>query len=97
MNKSLKVLIAGILLFAGSLGITYGFFTIIAPVKKVAPSLPPQQLSNGSMEFDNSLPKTEACPLNGTLYSTQQKAWWEKHAPLGVMIENSTDARPQSG
>lgn len=47
--------------------------------------------------FDTSLPKTEACPLNGQKYSKQQMQWWEKHRPLGVMIENSVDARPQSG
>lgn len=47
--------------------------------------------------FDQSLPKTEACPLNGQKYSKQQMQWWEKHRPLGVMIENSVDARPQSG
>ncbi len=41
--------------------------------------------------------KTEACPLTGELYSKDQKAWWESHRPLGVMIENHLDARPQSG
>lgn len=52
---------------------------------------------NGRVVFDPALPKTEACPLNGALYSTQQRQWWEKHRPLGVMIENHEDARPQSG
>lgn len=47
--------------------------------------------------FDQTLPKTEACPINGEMYSKQQKKWWEQHRPLGVMIENSVDARPQSG
>lgn len=97
MNKSVKVVLSGIVLFLFSLGLSYGFFTFIAPAKKVAPALPPQQLANGSVAFDASLPKTQACPLNGALYSTQQEAWWQKHAPLGVMIENSTEARPQSG
>lgn len=97
MNKSLKVLLSGIVVLLFFLGLSYGFFTFVAPAKKMAPALPPQQLANGSVAFDNTLPKTESCPLNGTLYSTQQKAWWGKHAPLGVMIENSTDARPQSG
>lgn len=97
MNKSLKVLIAGILLFVGSLGLSYGFFTVIAPVKKIAPALPPQQLANGSVVFDDKLPKTEVCPINGVMYSTQQRSWWEQHRPLGVMIENHEEARPQSG
>jgi hypothetical protein len=31
------------------------------------------------------------------MYSQDQKNWWEQHRPLGVMIENHVDARPQSG
>lgn len=46
--------------------------------------------------FDDG-PRTEACPLNGAKYSKAQKSWWEKHRPLGVMIENHEEARPQSG
>lgn len=53
--------------------------------------------SKGNIVFDETLPKTEACPLNGELYSKQQKAWWDQHRPLGVMIENHENARPQSG
>jgi hypothetical protein len=41
--------------------------------------------------------KTEPCPLTGELYSKSQKEWWESHRPLGVMIENHLDSRPQSG
>ncbi len=97
MNQSLKAVIVGIVLFVGALAVSYGFFTYVTPIKKVAPALPPQQLANGSVVFDNNLPKTEACPMNGVLYSTQQKSWWEQHRPLGVMIENHQEARPQSG
>lgn len=49
------------------------------------------------VEFDQSLPKTESCPLNGEMYSKQQREWWEEHRPLGVMIENHEESRPQSG
>lgn len=45
----------------------------------------------------NGGPKTEACPLNGQLYSKAQRKRWEKRRPLGVVIENHVDARPQSG
>lgn len=44
-----------------------------------------------------SLPKTEECPLNGRMQSKPERANWEKRRPLGVMVENSTSARPQSG
>lgn len=41
--------------------------------------------------------KTEACPLNGALYSKRQRDLWEKRRPLGIMVENHIEARPQSG
>lgn len=42
-------------------------------------------------------PKTEICPLNGAKYGKTQKELWEQRRPLGIMIENSVDSRPQSG
>lgn len=42
-------------------------------------------------------PKTQECPLNGQLYSKTQEKKWEKRRPLGIMVENHVDARPQSG
>lgn len=71
----------------------YFLFSKKTPIAYV----PPAKTINGTVAFDDSLPKTEACPLNGVLYSKQQRDWWEKHRPLGVMIENHPDARPQSG
>lgn len=41
--------------------------------------------------------KTEACPLNGKLYTATEKAAWETRRPLAIMVENHPDARPQSG
>jgi len=69
----------------------FGGHVIQPPVPQV------KKLADGSLQFDQSLPKTQPCPLNGLKYSTQQEAWWQKHRPLGVMIENHQDARPQSG
>ena len=45
----------------------------------------------------NGGPLTEACPLNGQLYSEAQKKQWEKRRPLGIMIQNNIEARSQSG
>lgn len=64
---------------------------IITPVSQSTQSL------SGQTVFDDKLPKTEECPLNGAMYSKQQKQWWEKHRVLGIMIEDHLDARPQSG
>lgn len=43
------------------------------------------------------LPKTEECPLNGAMYSSVERDIWEGRHPMGVMIENHLDSRPQSG
>lgn len=53
--------------------------------------------TNGNDVISDNEPKTEECPLNGAYYSKTQKNIWEKRRPLGVMIENHTEARPQSG
>jgi len=42
-------------------------------------------------------PLTEACPINGEMLTKTQKTAWEKRRPLGVMIENHVESRPQSG
>ncbi len=49
------------------------------------------------LQIDPAEPKTEACPLNGALYTKAEADAWGKKRPLAVMIENSPDARPQSG
>jgi len=84
-------------LFLVSSGASYLFFAKASASSVTSPLPSPTAGSNGSLVFDNTLPKTESCPLNGVLYSKQQEQWWQKHRPLGVMIENHVDARPQSG
>ena len=49
----------------------------------------------GVIEFSG--PKTEVCPINGTLHTKEEAAIWATRRPLEVMIENQTGARPQSG
>ena len=58
---------------------------------------------------DNTLPRaiptmvvhevrqSEVCPLNGIRYPPAYRTAWEGRRPLGVMIENHPDARPQYG
>ncbi len=47
--------------------------------------------------IDPTAPKTESCPLNGKLFTKQEREIWEKRRPLAVMIENHAESRPQSG
>lgn len=96
MNK--KVIITGVIVYIlSAIASFYIFSSISSQVSLMSPVAPASKNASGQPLFDASLPKTESCPLNGVMYSKQQKAWWEKHEPLGIMIENSTDARPQSG
>ncbi|MBI2032926.1 MAG: DUF3048 domain-containing protein [Candidatus Levybacteria bacterium] len=96
MKKRHIILLVGIysvaaiisfLVFSKARGATTNGISAPVPVDK----------ATGQLSFDQKQPKTEPCPLNGELYSKQQKDWWEKHRPLGVMIENHENARPQSG
>jgi len=49
------------------------------------------------LEIDPKEPKDQVCPLNGDMYTQTERKAWEQRRPLAVMIENSPDARPQSG
>src|SRR5438105_2843808 len=97
MKKNLSTYIIALLLFViVSVG-SYIFFSLSAPKAVIVTKPTVKKLADGTMQFDQSLPKIEPCPINGIKYSTQQRDWWEKHRPLGIMIENHQDARPQSG
>jgi len=52
--------------------------------------------TTGFGQFANE-PKTQACPLNGKLYSQSEKGLWETRRPILVMVENDITVRPQSG
>ena len=61
---------------------------------------PPTANESAGKTSKNDMPdesKTEECPLNGQLFGKSSKQKWEKRTPLGIMVENSTQARPQSG
>ncbi len=99
MNKKqlLSVVLIIATYFIGA-SVSFAFFrTILGSLKVASPSITSSKTNGGVSVFDDTLPKTESCPLNGALYSKQQKEWWEKHRPLGVMIENHQESRPQSG
>ena len=100
MPKKTISIILVVLIYLISTGISYSTFSAKERTNSQAsPSMQSQNTDNDyqAITFDQSKQKTEECPLNGILYSKEQKAWWENHRPLGVMIENHQDARPQSG
>ena len=85
-------------------GVSYYLFSTLVPVsQKSSTAITPNstnssdanQKQTGVIAFSG--PKTEVCPLNGALYTKEEKEIWSQRRPLMVMIENHSDSRPQSG
>ena len=94
-NKKLVLIIGGILLYLASSGISFALFNYLG-----GPSLgllSPLHDGKGGFIIDPEAPKTEACPLNGKMFSKAERRIWETRRPLTVMIENHAESRPQSG
>lgn len=98
MNKDniLKIILV-LAIYLISTGFSYFIFSGKVSSEIATPGTQPGKEVNGQLVFDQKQPRTEQCPLNGEMYSKEQKKWWEKHRPLGIMIENHLEARPQSG
>ncbi|KKU68906.1 MAG: hypothetical protein UX92_C0017G0013 [Candidatus Amesbacteria bacterium GW2011_GWA1_47_20] len=98
MNRTkLLFILAGISLFVLTTGLSYFLFStfhsrsrLISPVGSPSPT--PKK-----SRIDPALPRTEACPLNGAMFTVQEKDIWSTRRPLAVMIENHLDSRPLSG
>ncbi|MFH2019106.1 MAG: DUF3048 domain-containing protein [bacterium] len=97
-NKTVQIIIFSLVAFFLSAGVSFGLTTYLyspsgdgsnAPV-----ATPP---IGGGLNIDPLAPKTSECPINGTMYTSAEQKVWETRRPLYVMIENSVDARPQSG
>lgn len=97
MFKDKKIILFALIAYFAATGVSYFVFAKSPLASQFSSPVPPTTDSKGNLMFDETLPKTEACPINGQKYSKQQKAWWDKHRPLGIMIENHENSRPQSG
>src|SRR5438552_2152748 len=94
VQQILVSVIVGIIVFASSSAVSYSVFSGGSTPSSLSTSLPsPTQ----SLTEDPKAPKTESCPLNGSLHTKEARENWEKRRPLAVMIENHIEARPQSG
>jgi hypothetical protein len=100
MNKSQYIIygIIGLAVYLISTGLSFAGFTYAGKsVKPTASNTTGPAITQKHFEIDPSIPKTEACPLNGVMFTKQEKDVWDKRSPLAVMIENHQEARPQSG
>src|SRR3989339_735506 len=98
INKKIAFVVA-LVIFILSGVTTYSFFSAEKGQSFLSPiTYKPPKSENGSNEaVVNSEPKTEECPLNGQMLSKTEGKIWETQRPLGMMIENHKEARPQSG
>ncbi|MCX6724541.1 MAG: DUF3048 domain-containing protein [Candidatus Shapirobacteria bacterium] len=98
MKKSkLLIIIGGLILYLIAAGASYATFHFLggSSAGLISPVEIPQ--AGDGFKIDPNAPKTEKCPLNGGMFSKAERQIWEKRRPLTVMIENHTEARPQSG
>jgi len=99
MNKQkfIVTMLIGLALYLISTGLSFAGFSYLG---KASIDSSTTTTKNGSQEhfvIDPSIPRTEACPINGKMYTKQEKDTWVNRRPLAVMIENHADSRPQSG
>src|SRR3989338_104010 len=96
LQRSLVVSIAAIVLFVASVGISYTLFSRAGqPINGQLVTSLPGPATSITEEPDE--PKTEECPLNWSMRTKKAKDNWVILRPLAVVIENHTEARPQSG
>lgn len=96
MKKIPYQLILGFLgLFLVSTGVSLAAFTFLVGGQT--------STNNGTAKpakvsrVDLSKPKTEACPINGEMFTKAQKDLWSVKRPIVAVIENHLESRPQSG
>lgn len=98
MNKK-SLMLLSVVIYLASFGLTFGVLKVFGAKSQTTQIVSPVAVTPAGSKFkiDPSIPRDQACPLNGQMYTKQEKDLWDKRRPLGVMIENHTDARPQSG
>lgn len=97
-NPLVKGILLGLIAFLLSGGASYGLTTYLYSPESGGPLTPVATPGiGGGLNIDPSAPKTAECPINGQMYTTAEQKVWQGRRPLVVMIENTTDARPQSG
>lgn len=97
MNKQ-KVAVTslvGLALYLIATGLSFAGFSFFG--KSTGDSNTSKNDTQDHFVVDQSAPKTESCPINGKLFTKQEKNIWDGRRPLAVMIENHSDSRPQSG
>ncbi|TSC64772.1 MAG: Uncharacterized protein G01um101493_3 [Microgenomates group bacterium Gr01-1014_93] len=94
LQKVLVTAILVIIFYGLSASVSFAIFSKVFGGGELISSLPGPATS---VDEEGNEPKTESCPLDGSMHTKKAKDAWEKRRPLAVMIENHSEARPQSG
>ncbi|MDP3973409.1 MAG: DUF3048 domain-containing protein [Candidatus Daviesbacteria bacterium] len=101
LQRNLVMSIVAVLVYVASTSISYSLFSnLITSSLPTVGEVEKQTALPGpstSFEEDPNAPKTAECPLNGSMHTEKAKEFWNERRPLAIMIENHTEARPQSG
>lgn len=92
-SKKFTIIVSFVGLFLISVGVSLLAFYLISP--KGASNLISQAGKRSKLNLN--LPKTEECPINGQMFTKPEADIWNTRRPIAMMIENHTDARPESG
>lgn len=99
-----KPLVIALVLYVISAAVSFAVFSAVSgPSTANIDTQVPGETADGQtalgllLQIDPNAPRNQQCPLNGQMYTDAERQAWEKRRPLAVMIENTPDARPQSG
>lgn len=92
VNKKIGIILF-VLIFCASSFLSFTFFSHAG----TSPADNKKNAATPSVDPESIAPKTEECPINGQMMTKKQHDKWATRRPMGIAIENSTDARPQSG
>lgn len=97
LQRILVLIILSVVLYGVSTSLSYSLFSQISMSGDKASLTSSLPTPTNALVEDPNEPKTETCPLNGSMRTKKSREFWEKRRPLAVMIENHTESRPQSG
>lgn len=95
-RKLILFVLGGIGLYLLVTGLSFAVFNSRKTPSLIEPVVTPA-VRVSKFKIDTSAARTEVCPLNGQKFTKAEQVVWSTRRPLGVMIENHEDSRPQSG
>jgi len=98
LDKRSLLLLLGIYLFSGGASFAAFSFWSEGGGRPVSPVVDQEAVfEDGASAVVFAGPKDQECPINGAMYTAEEKELWEGRRPLVAMIENHEDSRPHSG